>query len=425
MKRVGRYDVRRTMPARVPLLAVFLSLASYAPFASGARAQEAGAGMTEAELVVAVSSDGEEHGRTRVGPIHSGRLARGQTRTFAIRLEPGRCYVVAGRGGPGVQNLDVALVRGRTKVARDTDTEARALARYCAGEQPEALRLAVTAYRGAGLFAAALYLERPGATEARPTEVVGETALARLESVRARHAAGMRPVTAPMRETLAEGDRVERAIPLAPGRCYRVIAASEAGVRDLDLSVIGPGGVTLGRDASDDGTPTLGVIAPLCPATPGEHRLVLALEGGAGAFAWQVLGSGEERAAEAALSRYRVGGAIDSFLARAIRRRHGAVGEGMLPVTDLVSASLRAGERREHRFHARGGKCYVILGVGVPSIRNLDLEVRDQLGSSRGADTGPSATPMVRACAPVDGEWRVSIRVFEGYGQYGLQVFGD
>jgi hypothetical protein len=242
-----------------------------------------------ARLVLDVSSLGETDEAERLGPMHTGRLRPSQARSFGVRLPPGKCFVVVGKGGPGIDNLDVRLLLGRSVLARDTETSAGAVARWCSGDTQVAARLSVSAFRGSGQFAAAIYAREPAVAQREEAELTGETALTRLASLVAQRGGDMRPVTVATRESLHEGQRLERIVTLSPGRCYRVLAAGERGVDDLDVALIDPGGATLQRDASDDALPTLGVVSPLCPATPGEYRVVLHLESGEGAFAWQVL----------------------------------------------------------------------------------------------------------------------------------------
>ncbi len=384
--------------------------------------------MVEARLVVDVSSTGETDGAERLGPMHTGRLGAGQSRRFGLRLPPGKCFAAVGRGGPGVSNLDVSLSAGRSVLARDTDTSPGAVARWCNGSaRAMQAHLTVTAFRGRGQFAAAVYAMTPETAQARRAELTGESALTRLASLVERHGQNMRPVTVAARESLTEGQQLDREVQLRPGRCYRVLAAGEDGVRDLDLALLDPHGAPLQRDASDDASPTLGVVSPLCPATAGTYRVSLRLEGGEGAFAWQVLGSvprgasasegGEERAS------YRVGGQGSSYVAGRIRQAHDRYGEGRRPITDLLGGRLAVGERSEHRFRVTGGQCYVVVAAAVPSARDLDLEIRDPYGNRRAADEGEGATPHAKVCPDVAGSYSVRVYMFQGYGDYGVQVF--
>lgn len=384
-------------------------------------------GMIEARLGLEVSAAGEAGGGQRLGEMHLGSLRSGQTRAFTVNLPAGKCFVAAGYGGPGVQNIDVAVQVGRSVLARDADTGPAAVARWCSAGRAVRARFTVTAFRGQGQFAAALYSMDPAQAEAHAAELAGDTALDRLESLVERHGGGMRPVTVAVRESLVAGEQLERTVLLRPGRCYRVLAAAERGITDLDLTLLGPGGATLQRDASDDGTPTLGVLGPLCPAGVGEHRLILRVEAGEGAFAWQVFGnapaSGGSVNGRAPAATYRVGGTGSTYTSRQVRSAHGEHAGGFQPLTDFIEGTLRTGNTAEHRFRVTGGQCYVVLAAAVPSARDLDIEVRDPYGNERGADRGATATPHVRVCPRVAGSYVARVHMFQGYGAYGLQIF--
>jgi len=397
--------------------------------APGAASAQELDGATEAGLVIEVSAVGEDGGAERVGQLHTGSLGRGQTRSLPARLRAGRCYRLVGQGGPGVSNLDVSIARGRAVLARDSGTGVSAVARYCTGARPEQVRLGASVFRGQGPYGLALFVLPEGATESVEEEVTtGETPLERLASLGERHGGGMRPVTAPTRETLADGEVVERDISLTPGRCYRVLAASEAGVEDLDLAVRGPTSALLQEDGSEDSSATLGVLRPLCPAAPGQYRLVLRADLGGGALAWQVLGSvsssGAGSGAARAQRRFRVGGAGTGYIPNRIRARHREAGEGRLAVADPVTGTLRTSEQHEVVVPVEGRHCYVALAAGVPSVRDLDLRVVDAYGHERATDETHDATPAVRFCPSVAGRWKVQVRMFNGYGRYGVQVFG-
>jgi hypothetical protein len=395
-------------------------------------AAQDGDSVGEAELLISVSSAGEAVRGEQSGTLRAGALRQGQQRAFPIVVPPNRCVAVFGRGGAGLDNIDVSLVRGRNVLARDTTASAEAELRFCAGTRPERARMQVRAFRGSGLFAAAAFLLPEGATPTDPVQApaggpeAGTGALVRLEA-RARAVVGdYVPVSPPGRENLRAGERIDRTVLLSPGRCYRVVAAAEEGVVDLDLVLVGPTGAEVQQDTGDDREPTLGVLRPLCPALPGQYHLIARVETGAGAFAWQVYGSGGAVAtgpAAPAGPRFRVGGAGDDFVAQRIRALHQQRGDGRQPITDLASGELRTNEQREIRLRVEGGSCYTVIGAGVPSIRELDIRVLDAFGNERAHDEQRDAFPTASFCAQVAGEWRVVTRVFIGYGRYGVQIF--
>lgn len=398
----------------------------------GARRERPGTedSLAQAQLVIDVSAIGEEAsvGGRRFGEVRAGRLRQGQSKRFSVTLSPGQCVLVVARAAAPIENVDVAIARGRTELARDTSTDTSADARYCAGERRERVRWSVTAFRGTGTFAAGAFevpATAPGGGEAATAES-GGSLLERLAARATELASGMQPVTTAARLSIREGARIEADVPITAGRCYRVVTASE-GIADLDLALVAPGGGGLVQeDGTDDGNPTLGVLRPLCPAQPGNYRVVARAERGGGAFAWQVLGAapaGPRGGQQARTARFRIGGAGSDFVAQRIRAKHGEVGGGRQPITDLITGTLATSERRAVSIDVQGGRCYVAIAAGVPSVRELDVRIVDPFGHEHARDETRDALPSARACPSVAGTWSVEVRMHNGYGRYGLQVF--
>jgi hypothetical protein len=382
----------------------------------------------DAQILIdlATAAEALPAGTERIGDVRQNTLRQGQARPFNVTLDAGRCYVVIARGGPGVENVDVQITRRRAVLATDETGDRTARARWCAGERAEPVRVTVRAFRGAGRYAVSVHREPAGRTVESPVIDAQGFALERLSTIVAAHRGPMVDVTVPAREMLAEGQRIERNVTLASGRCYRVVAAGEAGVADLDVELLAPSGDAMQADASDDAQPTLGVLRPLCPGVSGVHRVALRVERGGGAVAWQVLGTplaGAAAQATQAVQRFRVGGAGTDFLAERIRARHREVGQGRTPVVDVVLAQLGTGESRRFEVDVEGGLCYVALAAAVPSARELDLRVLDDHGNERGHDSTTDAFPSVRFCPSVSTRYTVEVRMFAGYGRFAAQVF--
>jgi hypothetical protein len=445
-----------------------------------ARAQDAALDVAQLRLE-AVALAGDAGADTRAAPLAAaeGPLAAGQPRGVLAVVPGGRCVLASARAAPGLGGLGLEVSRGRTVVARaEAPAGARALTlHHCGGARDERVQVRLRAAEGAGAFAVVVLPLPPGTTaadvEARAAAAREEGLLARLSAVVARLAAGATPVTAPARESLSAGQRVERVVPLAAGRCYRVLTAAEPGVVDVDLALVPPppppppppqlqravgapappaptagpaGPVRRGPEAplATDGTraadPTLGVGTPLCATRNGDHRLQLTMVEGAGALAWQVVTSASaapdaagasgspaapaSAAPGAEVPRFAVGGAANDYVASRIRLRYGAAGEGRAPVTDLVSGTLRTSEEHTTELRVEGGRCYVVLGAGAPSVAELDLRVVDALGAELAADAERDALPRARFCTLAPTRVRITARMFRGYGPFGFQVFG-
>jgi hypothetical protein len=103
----------------------------------------------------------------------------------------------------------------------------------------------------------------------------------RLDALATHCVAGMDPVLGdPAVRAIAPGERYE--IPLAvddPARCLRVIAAADAGVADVELSLLDPAGRSLAADELPGSFALVGTRGPVCPAAPGPHRVVVVVRG--------------------------------------------------------------------------------------------------------------------------------------------------
>ena len=74
------------------------------------------------------------------------------------------------------------------------------------------------------------------------------------------------------------------------GRCYRVFAAADRGVADLDMAVLDPDHAVVGHDTNADAFPILNPDGPLCLTRPGAYTLLVSVERGEGRYALQVWG---------------------------------------------------------------------------------------------------------------------------------------
>jgi hypothetical protein len=76
-----------------------------------------------------------------------------------------------------------------------------------------------------------------------------------------------------------------------PGRCYRVFAVAEAGVRDLDVQVTGADGERLAADNSAQPVAMVPALEPLCLGKEGVYTVEVSVFRGSGKYALQVWGN--------------------------------------------------------------------------------------------------------------------------------------
>jgi hypothetical protein len=73
-----------------------------------------------------------------------------------------------------------------------------------------------------------------------------------------------------------------------PGKCYRVFAVGERGIRDLDVQVVGPDGARLAWDASHEPWAAVPALGPLCLEQPGVYTVEVSVFRGSGRYAVQI-----------------------------------------------------------------------------------------------------------------------------------------
>lgn len=103
---------------------------------------------------------------------------------------------------------------------------------------------------------------------------------------------GMRAVTPVRFGRQSSDDPVDRytfEVP-ASGKCYRVYAAGESSIQDLDLLLRGPARDGFVADVSHDSWPVLPPREPVCFSEPGSYMLEVSVYRGSGRYALQVWG---------------------------------------------------------------------------------------------------------------------------------------
>ncbi|MBI5517818.1 MAG: hypothetical protein HY909_28865 [Deltaproteobacteria bacterium] len=101
---------------------------------------------------------------------------------------------------------------------------------------------------------------------------------------------------------------------------------------------------------------------------------------------------------------------------------------GMVPITEMVRAVMRHGERRTVVASVAAGHCYRVIGVGGSGVQDLDLYLRDVNGHLIDQDRAPDNFPVIgldrQLCLPVPGTAQLEIVMARGQGEIGVQVFG-
>jgi hypothetical protein len=87
-------------------------------------------------------------------------------------------------------------------------------------------------------------------------------------------------------------DRAERLVlRVRKGRCYRLFAVADRGVRDLDVSILAPDGRLVAADVSKDAWSVVPPRAPWCPDEEGPFAIDVSVADGEGSYALGLWGS--------------------------------------------------------------------------------------------------------------------------------------
>jgi hypothetical protein len=103
---------------------------------------------------------------------------------------------------------------------------------------------------------------------------------------------GMHPITEVHLAAQSDRDPVDRYtfyVP-KPGKCYRVFAASDSTVEDLDLLLRDPRGTDIVADLTHDSWPVLPPKEPACFQSEGLYMLEVSVYRGSGRYALQIWG---------------------------------------------------------------------------------------------------------------------------------------
>ena len=399
---------------KVKTLVLTVALAALHPAALHADDES----MERAALVLAVSARGEaDAGGTPIGDVHDDVIGDGQRKRYVLRMPSEGCVLLVAQGADFA--LEVALtVRGRA-VARAQGRPAQVV--HCPEGGERRAHLEVRAPGGRGAFAAAAFQV---ASEAAVPSERAPTSHAALQALVDRHTEGQVPAGPVETVGLRDGARSQKPVSLVAGSCYRVLAAGGPGVRGLHLELLDPEGGSIGETAGDGASATLGMLSPLCPRRSGAHALRLRSEG-SGEVAWRVFrAAAAERVAAAEVRRAPppVAGTGSGYVARALRARHGRVGEGMAALLPVEEGRLGRSETVHFDFRARPGHCYRVIAAAMPSVRTMRVRILDRYGSERGA-SGEEAQPTARFCPTSAGSYRVELKATNGYGAFALQLF--
>ena len=228
---------------------------------------------------------------------------------------------------------------------------------------------------------------------------------------------GLRRLGEPFTGTLGQRGAASFEVSLPEASCYEILGVGGEGVQDLTLLVL-VDGVEVAADRISGVRPAVGWCAP----KPVQAVIKVAMYGGAGPFAVGVY----TRSAGAAAAEV-VGGGESDFVANRIRQLHAQFGMGRAAVTAVVRGNLQEGDENAFEVKVAAGRCYTVIAVANPSVKDIDVVIVDRKGAEVQRDASRAGFAVVSAprCPRGDGQVTVRIRAASGSGQFGAQLFSE
>jgi hypothetical protein len=253
------------------------------------------------------------------------------------------------------------------------------------------------------------------AEAAEPISAAKSEAVALLDEVAAERAAGARRIGAPFEGTLGPRGTASLEVPLTEARCYEFLGVGGEGVQDLTLTI-----EVDGREVAADRISGVRPAARWCAPKSVRAVVRVAMYGGAGAFA---VGVYEQKGAAS----LEIGGAESDFVANRLRQLYAQFGMGRAAAAPAVRGNLQEGAEQAFEFSVSAGRCYTVIGVADPTVKDLDVVVYDKAGAEvqRDATHGGFAVVSSSPCPSSTGAYTVKVRATAGSGQFGAQLFTD
>lgn len=352
-----------------------------------------------------------------VGIIKTGEIINKKPIHHDVLLAKGVCYKYIAVGGAGIEDLDIQLKKKKSKgnkgvLATDTTDDDAPIASYCA----ESSGKAVVKLRsiGSGKYSFAVYA---GASSAAGAIAGYEELTGALEAAAAKIDKDYKPAVSVKTAVIAEGTDASFDVKMVSGDCYGLLVVGLGDIQALSVQVVGDGN-KLGSGSSA----TSKLFKKVCPGKDVVARVKISSSSGQGPVAFEAYSkpSGVDQVF------IPVGGLKNSFIAKRIRKLHDKNGKKRPAVTDLLEGDLQTAKVKTFEVELTGNQCYTILAAGNPSVKELQIKLMSPLGEevASAKDQGAQVVVHTSPCPKWNGTYKLEVKMFMGYGAFGVQVFG-
>ncbi len=338
-----------------------------------------------------------------LGPPHLEHVAEGATVREPVALEAGRCYVVTGRSGAGLRDIDLFLFDAAgVEVARDLGADVEPSLELCP-EESERYLVELRVFEGAGAVGL-MVLGGPGGAAlavqpAEPEEPATHTdpgpALALLVAPLVER--GFSPPVFVSRDAaIVPGEVRTHDVVVGPG-CAVITGTASDEAMDLDLYLADPDGREVDRDTAVHSTARVRA----CRQAATVMRVAVKSYGRDGAYALAVLRAPSEITALRAL---RIEEVTAAYRLRGFEE------------TRRWTAALEERERFRGEIVVEGGRCVAVAAAGDEGARDVDVFLRDVDGTLSASDSGSAPYATVSRCAPTRQALVVDLLIERGSG---------
>ncbi len=262
-----------------------------------ARAQQAGAQVTQTQLAMANTGGGGNDvddvwnaqqnsvlsvGYQSEGPPLNRTLNEGQNQEETLNLTAGQCYAFVAVGESRVRDLDLAIADdSNAPLDQDYAQDPKATVRVCAPTTGR-YRVRVNMASGGGAYRLGLFRWAGGTSGAGLTGIAFVRNAEVTRVLQADNYSGDSDFDI-VRQQIRQGANVTRTVSLRNGACYAMVAVGGAGISDLDLS-LAQGSTNVAEDRTFTAFPT----ARYCARAAGAHRVTISSRRGTGEFVFRV-----------------------------------------------------------------------------------------------------------------------------------------
>jgi len=118
------------------------------------------------------------------------------------------------------------------------------------------------------------------------------------------------------------------------------------------------------------------------------------------------------------------------YIQAQMQMRQQQFAQGMAAVLPLSRGTLQEHGTQSYAVQMTPGQCYKIIGVGGPGVIDLDLKLYDPSNQVIDEDVATDNYPVIGLrqdhplCPQTAGQYRLEVVMYQGQGDFGVQVFG-